>query len=48
VFLATESRYSCISSSSVRALAAFGGDVSAFVPSYVEKKVREKFKEKYL
>jgi pantetheine-phosphate adenylyltransferase len=48
VFLATESRYSCISSSAVRALAAFGGDVSAFVPSYVEKKVREKFKEKYL
>ena len=48
VFLATESRYSCISSSSVRALGAYGGDVSPFVPPYVESMVKKKFKEKYL
>ena len=48
VFLPTESGYSCISSSSVRTLGAFGGDISAFVPEYVEKKVKEKYKEKYV
>ncbi len=48
VFLATESKFSCISSSSVRALGAFGGDIAPFVPEFVENKVKEKFKEKYV
>ena len=47
VFLATDLRYSCVNSSTVRALGAYGGELSPFVPETVELKVKEKFKEKY-
>lgn len=48
VFLATDLKYGCVNSSSVRALGAFGGELSPFVPESVALKVKEKFKEKYL
>ena len=48
VFLATDLKYACVNSSTVRALGAYGGELSPFVPSYIEQKVKEKFKEKYL
>ena len=47
VFLATDLRYSCVNSSTVRALGAYGGELSPFVPETVKLKVKEKFKEKY-
>jgi pantetheine-phosphate adenylyltransferase len=42
VFLMTEGRYSFLSSSSVRELALFQGDVSPFVPEVVKKAIFEK------
>ncbi|MFH0993789.1 MAG: pantetheine-phosphate adenylyltransferase [bacterium] len=42
VFLMTEGQYSFLSSSSVRELALFGGDVSPFVPKAVVAAVRKK------
>ena len=45
VFLMTQARYSFLSSSSVRELAHFGGDVSKFVPEAVVKAVDKKFKK---
>ncbi len=48
VFLATDLKYACVNSSTVRALGAYGGELSPFVPKSVELMVREKFKEKYL
>jgi pantetheine-phosphate adenylyltransferase len=43
VFLMTEGQNSYLSSSSVRELAQFGGDVSPFVPAVVAEAVRRKF-----
>ena len=43
VFLMTDQRYSYLSSSIVRQLAKLGGDISDFVPNYVETKLKEKF-----
>lgn len=43
IFLMTHENYSFISSSLVKELIEFGGDISAFVPGLVEKKLREKF-----
>ena len=48
VFLATELKYSCVNSSTVRTLGAHGGELSPFVPDSIAERVREKFKEKYL
>ncbi len=45
VFLMTQGRYSFLSSSSVRELAGFGGDVSKFVPKAVVEAVNKKFKK---
>jgi len=42
VFLMTEGQYSFLSSSSVRELALFGGDVTPFVPKAVVEAVRKK------
>ncbi|MDD3113150.1 MAG: pantetheine-phosphate adenylyltransferase [Candidatus Izemoplasmatales bacterium] len=42
VFLMTEGRFSYLSSSSVRELAEFGGDVSAFVPEHVKRAIEKK------
>ena len=46
VFLTTRLEYSYLSSTIVKEVAAFGGDISQFVPEIVEKRVREKIREK--
>ena len=46
IFLTTNLEYSYLSSTTVREIAAFGGDVSQFVPEAVEIALREKMKEK--
>src|SRR5574344_201115 len=43
IFLLSNPTYSFVSSSGVREIAAFKGDVSAFVSPSVEKKIKEKF-----
>jgi pantetheine-phosphate adenylyltransferase len=47
VFLMTSKRASFISSSSVREIAKFGGDVSTLVPESVAKKLKEVYSSKY-
>ena len=44
VFLMTDKNYSFLSSSLVNEVASFGGQVSQWVPEFVERKLREKFK----
>ena len=44
MFLTTNVQYSYVSSTTVREIGSFGGDISDFVPSYVKNKVEEKFK----
>ncbi|MBO4373922.1 MAG: pantetheine-phosphate adenylyltransferase [Lachnospiraceae bacterium] len=43
VFLTTSLEYAYLSSTTVREVAAFGGDISLFVPDSVAKEVYEKF-----
>ena len=43
IFLMTHENYSFISSSLVKELIEFGGDIGSFVPPVVEKRLREKF-----
>jgi pantetheine-phosphate adenylyltransferase len=43
VFLMTQGKYSFLSSSSVRELAGFKGDVSPFVPKVVKDAINKKF-----
>lgn len=43
IFLLSNPAYSFVSSSGVREIAAFKGDVSAFVSPSVEEKIKEKF-----
>ncbi len=45
VFLTTALEYSYLSSSGVKEIAHFGGDVSPCVPDFVEKMLREKYKK---
>jgi pantetheine-phosphate adenylyltransferase len=45
VFLMPNEKYTYLNSTLVREIAAFGGDVSAFVPKYVLVKLKEKLKE---
>jgi pantetheine-phosphate adenylyltransferase len=47
VFLMTSKRASFISSSSVREIAKFGGDVSTLVPENVAEKLKEVYSSKY-
>ncbi len=47
VFIMTGMKYSFISSTGIRELACFGGKLDDMVPEYVEKKLKEKFKDKY-
>lgn len=42
LFFTTSLEYAYLSSSTVREVALFGGDVSKFVPESIEKKVKEK------
>ncbi len=44
VFLMPHEKYTYLSSSLVREIAAFSGDVSGFVPAFVNKKLKQKFK----
>lgn len=44
LFMVSNTRYSYLSSSLVRELATFGGDVSCFVPKAVEKALKDKVK----
>lgn len=43
VFLTTDLKYSYLSSTTVREVASFHGDISAFVPEFVEREMRKKF-----
>ena len=44
MFLTTSLRYAYLSSSTVKEVASYGGDISKFVPPFVEKLTFEKFK----
>lgn len=43
VFLTTSLEYAYLSSSSVKEIASFGGDISECVPDFVAKKIYEKY-----
>ena len=43
VFLLANLKYAYLSSSAVKQVAEFNGDISKFVPKYVEDKLRQKF-----
>lgn len=47
IFLTTNLKYAYLSSSSVKEVAAYGGDISNFVTPYVEHEIQKKLKEKY-
>lgn len=47
VFIMTKDTYAFLSSRAVREIASFNGDVSSFVPTYVQEKLREKYKDGY-
>lgn len=46
VFMMTSSEYSFVSSSGIKELAKFGGDISGLVPKCVEKKVIEHLRDR--
>lgn len=46
IFLTTSLDYSYLSSTTVKEVASFGGDISQFVPKVVAEKVTEKIREK--
>ena len=46
LFLTTSLDYSYLSSTTVKEVASFGGDISQFVPEFVAEKVTEKIKER--
>ena len=46
IFLTTNLKYSYLSSSMVREIASYGGDISGFVSPEVERSLREKMKER--
>lgn len=46
VFLTTSLEYSFLSSTTVKEVASFRGDISQFVPKVIEEKIKEKQKEK--
>ncbi len=46
IFLTTNLEYAYLSSSAVKEIAYFGGDVSMCVPDYVAEMIREKYKSK--
>jgi len=45
IFIMTKDDYMFLSSSIVKELAMFGGDVKSFVPEIVDKKLKEKFRK---
>ena len=46
LFLTTSLEYSFLSSTTVKEVASFGGDITQFVPEFVAEKITEKIKEK--
>lgn len=46
IFLPTSLEYAFLSSRTVKEVASFDGDISQFVPPYVEEKLREKYQNK--
>ncbi len=46
IFLMARSEYSFISSSMVKEVASYGGDISTLVPPFVDNKLTEKFSKK--
>ena len=46
MFLATSLEYAYLSSTTVKEVASFGGDISQFVPEFVAEQITEKIKEK--
>ena len=46
LFLTTSLDYSFLSSTTVKEVASFGGDIALFVPEYVADKITEKMKER--
>ncbi|MBR3644125.1 MAG: pantetheine-phosphate adenylyltransferase, partial [Parasporobacterium sp.] len=45
VFLTTSLDYAYLSSSTVKEVASYGGDISKFVPQYVADQIYSKFKK---
>ena len=45
VFFATSAEYSYVSSSTVRELAYFGGEIDQFVPPSVQKRIMDKYRK---
>ncbi|MEI6092752.1 MAG: pantetheine-phosphate adenylyltransferase [bacterium] len=45
IFFTTRGKYFYVNSSGVKDISRYGGDVSAFVSPFVEKKLKEKFKK---
>ncbi|MCK4524323.1 pantetheine-phosphate adenylyltransferase, partial [candidate division WOR-3 bacterium] len=45
MFFITDMKYIYLSSSIVKELAAFNGDISFMVPTLIEKKLKEKFND---
>jgi pantetheine-phosphate adenylyltransferase len=43
IYLMPNEKYTYLNSSLIRELAKFGGNISCFVPAYVEKKIKEKY-----
>lgn len=46
VFIMTNEKYSCVSSSGVRELSTFGGQIKDLVPACIEEKIKAKFAAK--
>ena len=44
IFFMTDNEYSFLSSNTVKEIAQFQGELSTFVPPYVEQKLRDKYK----
>lgn len=44
IFLNTDLRYAYLSSSTVKEVASFGGDISKFVPDFIAEEVHAKYK----
>lgn len=46
IFLTTSLKYSYVSSTMVKEIASFGGDISAFLPEEIAERVKEKYKNR--
>ena len=44
IFFMTDNKYSFLSSTTVKEIAQFKGELGSFVPDYIENKIKEKFK----